>query len=120
MIFCTFFQQFPCLTGINTINYSKHLSSSSFYKNKLNIILFDGEQTYLHTNYKDSLYVNQTDDGAIFSTNPLSEGTWDHLPFKTLVSYKDGEPYLSGREHEGEYIPDEQAIRALYLAYAGL
>ena len=89
-------------------------------KNKLNIILFDGEQTYLHTNYKDSLYVDQTEDGAIFSTNPLSVGTWDHLPFKTLVSYKDGEPFLSGKEHEGEYIPDEQAIRALYLAYAGL
>ena len=89
-------------------------------KNKLNIILYDGEQTYLHTNYRDSLYVNNTPDGAIFATVPLSEGKWDHLPFKTLVSYKDGEPFLSGREHEGEYIPDEQAIRAIFLAYAGL
>ena len=71
-------------------------------------------------NYKDSLYVNNTPDGAIFATVPLSDGTWDHLPFKTLVSYKNGEPFLSGKEHEGEYIPDEQAIRAIFLAYAGL
>ena len=89
-------------------------------KNKLNIILYDGEQTYLHTNYKDSLYVSQTEDGALFSTKPLSVGTWDHLPFKTLVSYKEGEPFLFGKEHEGEYIPDEQAIRAIFLANAGL
>ena len=89
-------------------------------KNKLNIILYDGEQTYLHTNYRDSLYVKSTPDGAIFATVPLSDGVWDHIPFKTLVSYKNGEPFLSGKEHEGEYIPDEQAIRAVFLAYAGL
>ena len=89
-------------------------------KNKLNIIIYDGEQTYLHTNYRDSLYVNNTSDGAVFATVPLSDGVWDHLPFKTLVSYKNGKPFLSGKEHEGEYIPDEQAIRAVFMAYAGL
>lgn len=89
-------------------------------KNKLNIIIYDGEQTYLHTNYRDSLYVNNTSDGAVFATVPLSDGVWDHLPFKTLVSYKNGKPFLSGKEHEGEYIPDEQAIRAIFMAYAGL
>lgn len=88
--------------------------------NKLNIIIYDGEQTYLHTNYRDSLYVNNTSDGAVFATVPLSDGVWDHLPFKTLVSYKNGKPFLSGKEHEGEYIPDEQAIRAIFMAYAGL
>ena len=74
---------------------------------------------YIFT-YRDSLYVNNTSDGAIFATVPLSDGEWDHLPFKTLVSYKNGELFLSGKEHEGEYIPDEQAIRAIFLAYAGL
>ena len=66
------------------------------------------------------MYVNCNPDGEIFATVPLSDGVLDQIPFKTLVSYKNGEPFLSGKEHEGEYIPDEQAIRAVFLAYAGL
>lgn len=89
-------------------------------KNKLNIIISDGEITYLHTNYKDSLYVSNSEDGAVFSTTPLDGSNWEHLPFARLVSYKNGELLDEGTEHGNEYIPDEQSIRALYMAYAGL
>lgn len=89
-------------------------------QNKLNLIIYDGEITYLHTNYKDSLYVRKLDEGSVFATVPLNGGTWDHLPFTRLVSYRNGAPFLAGTDHGNEYIPDEHSIRALYMAYAGL
>ncbi len=88
--------------------------------NKLNLIIFDGEFMYVHTNCKDSLYLRDDKDGVTFSTVPLKEGRWKHVPPMRAIAYKDGKKFYEGDCHGLEYIPDEKSIRALYLAYAGL
>ncbi|MBQ9360135.1 MAG: class II glutamine amidotransferase [Lachnospiraceae bacterium] len=89
-------------------------------KNKLNLLIYDGEVLYAHTNYKDSLYERHDDRSIYFSTKPLKVGLWENVPFTRLMSYKDGRELRAGVSHGNEYIPDECSINALYLAYSGL
>ncbi len=89
-------------------------------KNKLNLLIFDGELTYVHTNFKDSLYYRSDPCGVTFSTQPLSDGDWRNVDFTTLLGYQDGKRVFTGTNHGNEYFYDENSYQALYLAYAGL
>ena len=90
-------------------------------RNKLNLLMYDGEQMYVHTNYRDSLYMRKDCDGSvIFATRALGGGDWERVPFTQLLAYRDGELLYRGTDHGNEYIPDECSINALYLAYSGL
>lgn len=89
-------------------------------RNKLNLLLYDGEVLYVHTNFRDSLYERKDDTGYCFSTVPLSTGDWKRVPFARLLSFRRGVLLCEGRCHGNEYIPDENSVNALYLAYSGL
>ncbi len=89
-------------------------------KNKLNLIIFDGELLYCHTNQKDTLYSCDDGEKAFLSTHPLSEGHWEKAPFLKLFAYKNGRTVMEGYKKSKEYIEDEQAMKHLYLAYSGL
>lgn len=89
-------------------------------ENKLNLLIFDGEMLYVHTNFKASLFMMQTDLQLLFSTKPLSSGNWKEIPFTQLLSFKEGQLIRKGTRHGNEYIPDQCSINALYLAYSGL
>ena len=88
--------------------------------NKLNLLIFDGEVLYAHTNFRNSLYEMHDAGNVFISTRPLSEGRWTCLPFTRLLAYKDGTRILTGRDHGIEYIPDEASINAIMMAYSGL
>lgn len=88
--------------------------------NKLNLIIYDGEWMYLHTNYKDSLYVWEQDQTAVFSTVPLREGHWQPLPFTTLCAYHQGVRVLQGQPHANEYIDNDNDLKFLFSAFANL
>lgn len=89
-------------------------------ENKINIILNDGEYMYVHTNFRDSLFLKHEDGSVFFSSTPLDGGNWEKVPFTKLLAFKDGEIAFEGTDHGNEYIPDEKNIQALYLAYSGL
>ncbi|MBQ6582331.1 MAG: class II glutamine amidotransferase [Mogibacterium sp.] len=88
--------------------------------NKLNLMIYDGELLYVHTNYRDSLYVWQQPGRSIFATSPLQCGTWDPLPMCQLLAYRDGRLVLEGTVHGHEYIDEKSALDPYYMAYAGL
>ena len=87
---------------------------------KLNILLFDGEQLYVHTNYRDSLYFWKSDDFCCFATRPLHEGEWEEVPLNRPFGYIDGELVHTGTAHEHEYLDSEHDLTHLYSAYAAL
>lgn len=89
-------------------------------RNKLNLLIYYEGILYVHTNYAGSLYVCEKDKGLFFSTRPLGVGVWKSVPFTRLMSYRDGKLLQPGESHGYEYVPDENSIRALYLAYSGL
>ncbi|MBE5969772.1 MAG: class II glutamine amidotransferase [Lachnospiraceae bacterium] len=87
---------------------------------KLNLILFDGETMYVHTNYKDSLYFQKSDEAYAFVTRPLSVGKWENLPMQRLFGYNDGVLAFEGSKHNHEYFDDNHDMSLIYLAYSQL
>lgn len=88
--------------------------------NKLNLILYDGELMYVHTNYADSLYVSQGGGTAVFCTVPLKSGCWEPLPFTALCAYARGRLVFQGRPHGQEYIERAEDLKYLFALSANL
>jgi len=89
-------------------------------KNKLNLLIYDGETLYVHTNFRNSLYYRRGESGVTFSTRPLSEEAWKNVPFTTLLGYKNGTLVYTGTNHNNEYFFDPSTYNPLYMAYSGL
>lgn len=89
-------------------------------ENKVNLLLYDGEMMYVHTNYRDSLYRSRQGRAILFSTRPLGQGTWEALPMNTLVAYRDGRLLFTGTDHGHEFVDSEEKMRLLFLDFAGL
>lgn len=89
--------------------------------NKVNVMLYDGEYMYCHTNYAGSMYICKTGDTAVFSTNPLKWGDhWDPMPFTTLCVYKNGEEVYRGKPHGQEFRDDMVDPRFMFATYSEL
>ena len=89
--------------------------------NKLNILLYDGEYVYAHTNYRDSLYyLEKEDDSVLISTSPLTEESWKPLPFTSLQVYKQGSLVYQGEPHGNEYFDNEENMKFLYQTFSHL
>lgn len=88
--------------------------------NKLNIILYDGEMMYVHTNYKQSLHYLFKNKAILFSTAPLSDEEWEEIPMNTLFAYKDGKRVFKGTNHGNEYIDSEENMKFLYQIFSNL
>lgn len=88
--------------------------------NKLNLLIYDGECMYAHTNYRDSLHYLHTDKGFIFSTQPLTDENWCDAPFTTLTAYKGGKLLFTGTNHGNEYQDNEKSLKFLYQIFSNL
>lgn len=88
--------------------------------NKLNLILYDGEYTYVHTNYKNSLHYLEKEGGVLFSTQPLSGEDWKPVAFTTLLAYRNGVQIFTGTKHGNEYIDNEENMKFLYQTFSNL
>lgn len=88
--------------------------------NKLNLLIYDGELMYVHTNYANSLYVSKREDALLFATVPLDGGDWRPHPFNTLCAYQDGQTVFTGTDHGKEYKDNDKDMRMIFADYAGL
>lgn len=81
--------------------------------NKLNLIIYDGELLYVHTNYKNSLYELKKEKQVLFSTAPLGEEAWQPVTFTTLLAYQEGKKLFTGTNHGEEYKNNTHNIQSL-------
>jgi glutamine amidotransferase len=81
--------------------------------NKLNLIFYDGEQMYVHTNFAGTLHYLKTQEGVVFSTQPLDGGDWKPVPFLQLLAFQDGQLVFEGTKHSHEYIQTEEDLQTL-------
>ena len=88
--------------------------------NKLNLLVYDGESLYTHCNFRDTLHVWRDEDSVAFSTRPLSVGTWEPVPFTSLVAVKDGEIVRTSPPHGHEYIYNPEDYQMVYMNYSRL
>lgn len=89
-------------------------------ENKLNLLIFDGEFMYVHTNYQDGLHRCKKEDGILFSTRPLDLDVWENVPLNTLQVYKNGKLVFVGTNHGQEFHDSEEKMRLLFLDFANL
>ena len=88
--------------------------------NKLNLLIYDGEYMYAHTNYAGSLHYLESENGIIFSTLPLTDEGWQKFPFTTLHAYKNGQLAFIGTNHKNEFIENEESLKYLYQIFSHL
>ncbi len=81
-------------------------------RNKLNLMIYDGEFLYVHKNLKNTLSYKKLKNGYIFSTHPLDEGEWIPFPTAQVVAYRDGAEIYRGEQHRGIYVPTLEYIAA--------
>ena len=74
------------------------------YRNKLNLLMYDGSVLYAHVNMLDTLFVRQEDGGVMISTTPLEASGWEPLPLNSLLVYNNGTLVYQGENHRNEYI----------------
>ena len=89
-------------------------------ENKVNLLLFDGELMYAHTNYKNSLHSCRKGEAVMISTKPLDRDVWENVPMNTLVAYQDGKQVCRGTDHGNEFFDSEEKMRLLFLDFANL
>jgi glutamine amidotransferase len=90
--------------------------------NCVNLIIYDSDQFYLHTNYREALNILSLKDRIVFSTSELSSAGagWQAAPQCTPLAYKHGVEVLRGATHEHEYIAKDEDTRYLYQDFAAL
>lgn len=88
--------------------------------NKLNLLLYDGELFYVHTNYANSLYELVKENRVFFSTVPLGKEKWRPVPFATFLAYRRGQRVFIGTDHGNEYKDSEENLRFLYRIFSDL
>jgi len=105
-------ERFDILDGIiHTITYPN---------NKVNIMIYDGDLVYVHTNLPNTLHYKQLSDSVIFSTEPLDDQGWEQVTLFTLLAYRNGRLVFSGTKHGNEYHLKYEDIRYLYLDHSFL
>ena len=88
--------------------------------NKVNLMIYDGEYLYVHKNEPGTLHMKKGEDGILFSTRTLDDGSWEEFPQNQLMVYKDGRLVYAGVQHSDTYIHAEEKMKILYFAYSGL
>lgn len=88
--------------------------------NKLNLMIYDGELFYVHTNYAGSLYELDKENQVMISTVPLSKEEWHPVTFTTLLGFRQGKLVYTGTNHGNEYVDSEENMKFLYGIFSDL
>ncbi|MBQ8922096.1 MAG: class II glutamine amidotransferase [Oscillospiraceae bacterium] len=81
-------------------------------RNKLNLIIDDGDLLYVHKNMADTLQYRKLGTGYLFATAPVDDGDWHDLPLAQVFAYRDGARIFKGEPHSGIFVPTLQYITA--------
>ena len=82
-------------------------------RNKLNLLLWDGELLYAHKNLRNTLSFKRLDEGVLIATVPLDSEGWIPFPLAQLIAYKNGREAYRGERHKGVFVPTLEYITAL-------
>ena len=86
-------------------------------RNKLNLMIYDGDLLYVHKNLKNTLCFKRLENGIIFATKPLDDGVWIPFPMAQVIAYKHGREVYRGERHKGTFVPPLEYITAMDAMY---
>lgn len=88
--------------------------------NKLNLLISDGRNLYVHTNCKDTLFFLDKGNAVLIATAPLTREGWEPVPFTTLLAFRDGKLVRTGTNHGYEYVENPEQMKLLYQIFSNL
>ena len=86
-------------------------------RNKLNLMIYDGDLLYVHKNLKNTLCFKRLDNGILFSTKPLDGGVWIPFPMAQVIAFRNGKEVYRGDRHKGVFVPTLEYITAMDAMY---
>ncbi len=101
------------LTNKEKFNIINTIISEIAPENKLNLLIYNNNITYIHTNFKNSLHYLKKDNSIIISTVPLTMENWKKVPLNTLIALKNGKIINQGEPHPNEYIESQSDLNFL-------
>ena len=82
--------------------------------NKVNLMIYDGDLTYIHSNMRDSLYYLKNDEGFLVASTPLTDDDgWKPVELNKLFGLIDGNIIFESEEHCNEFILTEEHEKAI-------
>ena len=82
--------------------------------NKLNIMIYDGDLPYIHSNMRESLYYLKNDDGFLVASTPVNDDEdWKEVEMNKLFGLIDGNIVFESEEHDNEFIFTEFHEKAI-------
>ena len=79
-------------------------------RNKVNLMIYDGEILYAHKNMKNTLSFKRQNDGIILATKPLDDEGWIPLPMTRLLGFKAGKLIYQGTDHGNVFVSSLESI----------
>lgn len=74
-------------------------------ENKVNLLIYDGDLFYAHTNFYETLFRLQKGDTLVVATKPLTDDpAWEKVPMSTPLAYRKGRLVFEGEKHPFEFI----------------
>ena len=106
---------FPPLSTIKErFNLLNEIVKELSKNNKLNLMIYDGDLTYIHSNMRNSLYYLKNEEGFLVATTPLSDDeNWKPVELNKLFGLIDGNIIFESEEHDNEFIQTEEHEKAL-------
>ena len=104
-----------CLSTIKErFNLLKDIIVDLSKNNKVNLMIFDGDMTYIHSNMRDSLYYLKNDEGFLVASTPLTDDEgWKPVELNKLFGLIDGNIIFESEEHQNEFILTEEHEKAI-------
>lgn len=82
--------------------------------NKLNLMIYDCDLTYIHTNMRESLYYLKNEDGFLVASSPLDDDkNWKEVELNKIFALADGEIVFESESHGNEFIFTEKHQKAI-------
>jgi len=86
-------------------------------RNKLNLMIYDGDLLYVHKNLKNTLCFKRLENAIVFATKPLDNGIWIPFPMAQVIAFKNGAEVYRGDRHKGIFVPSLEYITAMDAMY---
>lgn len=83
------------------------------YRNKLNLMLYDGELLYAHKNMKNTLAFKRQRDSILLATKPTDDGNWLGLPMTRLLGFRNGKILYQGTDHGHVFVSSLENITCM-------
>jgi len=82
-------------------------------RNKLNLMIYDGELLYIHKNMNQTLKYLKLPGAYLFSTTELNDGIWQEFPLAQVMAFYAGKLAFQGQPHQGVFVPTLEYITAM-------